>query len=500
MKDTSVRKNEHHRDRDIFSIFKNKRHIIGILIFSLILSLSIQQRFNLNSIVGGLFISTILLFLFYRDLLRYKPEYIIKDYPLLAIGTLFISTNLIARLSDYLLMAMVRGLGIAYTETHLFMIPIASGAMLATLLFDFHTAIVFSFMVSILSVVYLSEPLYSIYYLVGSLVGAFSVINSRKRSAILRAGMILSITNTITGIAFLIFKGLLLSPVSLMVIFSTMLSGFISTVVVFLLLPVFEYIFDITTDISLMELLDVDNPLMKSLMVNAPGTYHHSVIVGNLVESAAGSVGVSPLLAKVGAYYHDIGKIKMPNYFIENQAHQTSMHEEISPHLSSLVLLSHIREGVELSRQYRLPEVIRDIIAEHHGDSLMTYFYEKAKEVEDDVKESDYRYHGPRPRTKVSALIMMADAVEAASRVLTEPTPQKISGLVDRVIDRIIIDKQLDECDLTFKDISEIKKRFVFVLTGILHRRINYPGLDFNEDTDKNVIKKEENKTFHYNI
>jgi hypothetical protein len=252
--------------------------------------------------------------------------------------------------------------------------------------------------------------------------------------------------------------------------------------IISLFLPVLETLFKITTDISLLELLDLEQPLMKNLMIAAPGTYHHSIIVGNLVEAVAESVGVNPLFARVCAYYHDIGKIKMPEYFIENQLTGASKHEKLTPHMSSMILVSHVKEGVEMARQHKLPEPVIDVLSQHHGTTLITYFYEKAKgmpEGSGDLSEAEYRYPGPKPQSRVAALIMIADAVEASSRVLTEPTPSRISALVDKIINHIFLAGQLDECDLTLKDIYEIRKRFTYILTGILHRRVEYPGFEF---------------------
>ncbi|MBI5205041.1 MAG: HDIG domain-containing protein, partial [Nitrospirae bacterium] len=183
----------------------------------------------------------------------------------------------------------------------------------------------------------------------------------------------------------------------------------------------------------------------------------------------------------------DIGKVKMPEYFVENQSGSLSKHDKLTPHMSSMIISSHVKEGVELARQQKLPEPIIDIIEQHHGTGLMTYFYQKAKEQEGEEKlsEDEYKYPGPKPQTRVAALVMMADAVEAASRVLNDPTPARIAALVDRIINHIFLEGQLDECELTLKDISEIKNHFSYILTGIMHKRIDYPGFNFNEDSKK---------------
>ena len=307
----------------------------------------------------------------------------------------------------------------------------------------------------------------------------------KKRSSLLKGGGYVIAANVVTVIFLLLFKGDLFTMKAPPSILFAALGGISVTAIVSLLLPLIEYMFKVTTDISLLELLDLNQPIMKSLMISAPGTYHHSVIVGNLVESAAEAVGANPLLARVSAYYHDIGKIKMPDYFVENQSGSVSKHEKITPHMSSMIITNHIKEGVETAKQYKLPEPIVDIIEQHHGTMLLNYFYQKAKDTGDTAhqpSEQDYKYQGPKPQTRVAALVMMADAVEAASRVLTDPTPARIASLVDRIINHIFLEGQLDECELTLKDIHEIKRRFTYILTGIFHKRIDYPGFDFSNE------------------
>lgn len=447
-------------------------------------ALAIQERFGIEQLTGSFLIACLLMFILYRDIMRYKPAYIKKINMLLLLGLLLVGTLLIGRLFAYLLLNLSKGLEYKALEIALYGIPIPLGAMLVSLLFDFHTAIMFSFTVSLLTGIWLHDAFFTIYAFVGSITAAFGVIRCKKRSALLRSGSYVIAANTLTVILILLIKSDLFTAKALPSIMFAILGGVSVTAIVSLLLPLVEYFFKVTTDISLLELLDLDQPIMKSLMVSAPGTYHHSVIVGNLVESAAEIVGVNPLLARVSAYYHDIGKIRMPEYFVENQSGAVSKHEKLTPHMSSMIITNHVKEGVELARHYKLPEPIIDIIEQHHGTMLVTYFYQKAKEQGDQnlPVEEDYKYHGPKPQTRVAALVMMADAVEAASKVLTEPTPARIASLVDRIINHIFLEGQLDECELTLKDIHEIKKRFSYILTGIFHKRIDYPGFDFSDE------------------
>jgi cyclic-di-AMP phosphodiesterase PgpH len=468
-----------------------------IFICGLVSSLFLQVNFGIEQILGGFLISCLLMFILYRDIMRYKPAYTKKYNMLLLLGLLLVGTLMLGRLFAYLLINLSKGLEYQALDSALYGIPIPAGAMLVSLLFDFHTAITFSFTVSLLAGLWLQDASFSVYAFVGSITAAFSVIRCKKRSGLLKGGGFVIAVNVITVIIILLFRGELFTVKAPPSILFSALCGMSVAAVVSLILPVIEYIFKVTTDISLLELLDLNQPLMKNLMVSAPGTYHHSVIVGNLAESAAEIVGANPLLARVSAYYHDIGKIKMPDYFVENQSSTMSKHEKLTPHMSSMIITNHIKEGLELARAYKLPEPIIDIIEQHHGTMLISYFYQKAKEQEGNGApvEEDYRYHGPKPQTRVAALVMMADGVEAASRVLADPTPARIASLVDRIINHIFLEGQLDECELTLKDIHEIKKRFTYILTGIFHKRVDYPGFDFGyEGFDKQSAKTRKGK------
>lgn len=458
-----------------------------LIVFGFISAIAIQEKLGIEHLAGGVLTASLLLVILYRDILRYKPSYLKNYNMLILLGFMIVSTLILGRFFGYVLTNLARGIGFIPVESALFGIPIPVGAMLVTLLFDFHTAIVFSFIVSLLSGLWLQNSIFPVYAFVGSLTAAFSVIRCKKRSALLRGGFYVGVVNAVTASFLLLFAGEFFTTKAAASVMFALSSGISVVAIVSVMLPLLEYIFKVTTDISLLELLDLEQPLMKSLMISAPGTYHHSVIVGNLVESSAEAVGVNPLLARVSSYYHDIGKVKMPEYFVENQSGSLSKHDKLTPHMSSMIIGSHVKEGVELARQYKLPEPIIDIIEQHHGTGLMTYFYQKAKEQETEQKlsEEEYKYPGPKPQTRVAALVMMADAVEAASRVLNDPTPARITALVDRIINHIFLEGQLDECELTLKDISEIKSHFSYILTGILHKRIDYPGFNFNGDSQK---------------
>jgi len=256
-----------------------------------------------------------------------------------------------------------------------------------------------------------------------------------------------------------------------------------------------EYLFKVSTDIRLLELSDLNHPLLKKLVMDAPGTYHHSLIVGNLAESAAEVVGAKPLLARVGAYFHDIGKIKKPEYFSENEWQGKSRHDDLIPSMSSLIIISHVKDGVDLAKKYGLNQDIVDIIEQHHGTSLVYFFYKRAQGIMDEEqnkpKEEEYRYPGPAPKSKEAAIILLADAVEAASRSLDNPTPSRIKNLVAEIINNRFLDSQLNNCELTVQDLANIKECFTFILTGIFHTRPKYPKDQKQKEKDNGNSDKQ---------
>lgn len=244
------------------------------------------------------------------------------------------------------------------------------------------------------------------------------------------------------------------------------------------LLPYLEQAFRITTSEKLLTLARPNHPLLQRLLLEAPGTYYHSILVGNLAETAADKIGADPILSRVGAYYHDVGKIQRPYFFVENQANMENPHAKLSPSLSTMIVTSHIRDGLEFCREYKLPEVVADIVGQHHGTSLVSYFYKQAAEGEhgECIIEEDFRYEGPKPQTKEAALIMLADGCEAAVRSIAKPNMSRIENTVRRVINERLRDGQLNECDLTLRDLNMIGDVFIRVLCSTCHSRIEYPA------------------------
>jgi putative nucleotidyltransferase with HDIG domain len=312
---------------------------------------------------------------------------------------------------------------------------------------------------------------------VNSIIGAIILRKVQQRNDILYSSVYIAIINVVLTFSL----GFLLNNNFRAVIqnagYSFIASG-ISAVLTIGFLPLFESTFDIVTTIKLLELANPNNALLKRLLMEAPGTYHHSIIVANLAEVAAEAVGANPVLTRVSAYYHDVGKIKRPYFFKENQMGNDNPHSKITPNLSTLIITSHVKDGVELAKEHKIPTVIRDIIEQHHGTTLVKYFYITAKnssERPEDIKIEDFRYLGPIPCSKEAGVIMLADSVEAAVRSINEPTNGKIEEMVNNIIKARLNEGQFDNCDLTLKDLDKIRSCFLKVLSGIYHERIEYP-------------------------
>lgn len=380
-----------------------------------------------------------------------------------------------------------------YAMALVYIVPIFMfGIILRTVLFS-EIVFVFSAVLAIGLAFVTGEGIETfIYVFLGNLLAAYFSGKCENRTTVLRAGFFTGLIMSFLVILFHLFGDLSLSGMPTKVAF-LILNGIGSSFIALGLLPVIEHVFDYTTDIKLLELANLEHPLLEDMMVNALGTYHHSIVVGSLSKAAAESIGAHPILTRVAAYYHDIGKLKMPHYFIENRQDSEDAHKNLSPNMSALIILSHVKEGVELAEKYRLGRKIIDIIRQHHGTSLVSFFYNRAKEQEDPelfmIDEKDFRYGGPKPQTKEAGIIMLADAVEAASRTLEDPTPKRIETFVQTIVENIFVDGQLDECELTLKDLHAIQKSFRTILLGIFHRRIEYPEKTEDEGPHKKYPK-----------
>ena len=368
-------------------------------------------------------------------------------------------------------------------------IPFGMGAMLIRLFLSVEAAVFFSALVSLLTGLAFHERVLPgwettfpqfvvIYALLTSLAGTYAMHDIRQRTSLLRAGFFVGLVSAVVVVSLALVDGGRFDGSLLSMALAGLIAGVLDYLLVLALTPALEYTFGYTTDIKLLELANITQPALKELSMKAPGTYHHSVMVGNLAEAAAESIGANPLLTRVGAYYHDLGKMRNPRYFAENQAGDNP-HDKIKPQMSALIIKSHVKDGIEIARGHRLPQDIADFVPQHHGTALIAYFYARAKEMatQEEVDEADYRYPGPKPQKRETALVMLADGVEAAARSLPEPTPARIKGLVKKIINGKFIDGQLDECDLTLRDLHEIERSFTRILVSMYHVRPEYPKI-----------------------
>lgn len=431
---------------------------------------------------GYLIFIMLLLYLFWRYIKGFKPLLTEDKQSLILLGLILIFNLAQSRIFVDLLKSIGYG-GSVEISSYMYSIPYAVAPMLIAILFEMDIALIFSILNSFLIGLLIKDGFYySLVALSGGIISIYRANQHKKRSSILKTGLLIGIANALTIIPLDLINNTLLSKSGFHDVIFGLAGGIIVAIIVSGILPLIESIFHVTSDIKLLELSDLNHPLLSELVVQAPGTYHHSIIVGNLAEDAAEAIGANPLFARVASYFHDIGKMKKPEYFVENQHGNINIHDGLAPSMSSLILISHIKDGVELAKAHRLMPKIIDVIKEHHGTGLITYFYNKAKEAEDpslhEFREENFRYPGPMPRTKESAIVMLADSVEASSRTLDEPTPSRIRGLVQRIIDDKFIDGQLDHSNLTLNDLHKITNSFVRILTGIFHYRVEYPEIE----------------------
>lgn len=368
----------------------------------------------------------------------------------------------------------------------LFAAPVAAGPMLVGLMISTGEIVwLFTLFMSI-TVALMADPGMSFVYLlvssIGGIAAARGVFSCQRRNDIYRAGVRTGLVN-----GAVLFVVTFLQPAGDAGYLNHLLwnvplgfaGGLFSSMVAMAFIPLLESMFNYTTDVKLLELSSLNHPLMKDMIVKAPGTYHHSLVVGSMCEAGAEEIGANPLLAKVMAYYHDIGKMEHAQYFIENQRPGYNAHDHISPHMSKTVLVAHVKDGAEMGYRHALGKSIIDGILQHHGTTLISYFYNKAVEELDEaidtIVENDFRYPGPKPQFKEAALLMLADSIEAAARSLEEPTPARLTSLVKNIIQSKFLDGQLDQCDLTLRDLGIIEDCFRRVILGIYHQRIDYP-------------------------
>ncbi len=366
----------------------------------------------------------------------------------------------------------------------IYLIPIATGAMLLALLLEARLALITNAIISILIAIMAGNDLMLLVMgLAGGTAGVLSMVNTKQRGKIFFSGLVVGVSNVAIVISF----GLIGNYQTLHVLQDAgmgMLSGILCAVLAIGTLPFWEYSFSILTSVKLIELSNPSHPLLKQLLMEAPGTYHHSIVVGNLAEAAVNTIGGDGLMVRVGSFYHDIGKVKRPYFFKENQFMGENPHDKLAPSLSSLIITGHVKDGVETAEKNKLPEEIIAFIKEHHGTTLAAFFFHKAKQEYGDPKMIDemmYRYPGPVPQSRETAVLMLADSAEAAVRSLEGPNRDKIEQTIKQIIQTKLDDGQLEDSQLTLTELKEIRQVFTQMLAGIMHKRIKYPEMDLKE-------------------
>lgn len=465
---------------------------------------SLRKINSLNSSVGLIVLISLVIFMasYFLKFSLVLPLFILAcaiylRFSFKQIPNLFLYLGLLLTLLTFTAYTIVR-----YSTIPYYYIPVASAAMLVALLFNdrglvFLVSVISSLLVGIIAGYNFHL---SMVFLLGSLTAGGVVFGARRRAQILKAGFFCGLVQFVTPILLNPNKEFLLYEKFLIAYAVPLIgNGIICASIVAVTLPIFEFLFKVLTNISLLELADFNHPVLKRMIVEAPGTYHHSLMVGNLAEAAANCVGTNALMARVGAYYHDIGKIAKAEYFSENQAVSNSKHDKLQSTMSKMIILNHVKEGVELAQRFSLNPLLINFIAQHHGTSLTHYFYWRALEKLDSnnktVEEEVFRYPGPKPQKREIAIVLLADSVEAATRTLEEPTPSRIEELVRKIINNKFIDGQLDECELTLKDLEKIAATFVKVLSAIYHSRIKYPEMRNENNQHQSAEKKPKSET-----
>ncbi|MCB9678562.1 MAG: HDIG domain-containing protein [Alphaproteobacteria bacterium] len=397
---------------------------------------------------------------------------------------LLVLTTLMARVAVAAAVGVSTLVGFeAEPESVWYVVPMAGAVMLVRLLMSIEWAVLFTVVASVTAGLVMEMSVLPVaFFTISGLTAAASVAHTRERIAVLRAGLQVALVNaaTVLVIHFVqlyVVDGEVTLATTMRPVWSmsfALAGGVLSAFLVLGLTPAFES-FGFVTDYRLMELANLNHPLMRQLMLRAPGSYHHSVMVGSLAEAAAEAVGANALQAKVAAYFHDIGKSLKPQYFVENQGKGGNRHEGLDPHTSAQIIISHVTEGGRMAAEHNLPKPIQDNIWMHHGTGILQFFYAKAAEQSPEVSEAPFRYPGPKPDTREAGIIMLADKVEAATRTIRSPTEDNIRAMISRIVSSVMADGQFSECPLTFQEIHTVADTFVTVLLGIYHQRIEYP-------------------------
>ncbi len=462
---------------------------VHLLILNEIRSVRAARRKDFLALFSAV-LFVLLVVIFFSFLRRYSRDKIrIETKDILIMGSVTVLVVMLCRLILYL-----TNVGLAdrfgdILPDFAFQVaaPAAAGPMLVGLLVD-SAEIVWIFIAFLATVLAVMTDLnlgVFLVTLIGGVAAARGVFGCKKRNDIYFAGLRTGAVAGLTSLLIFIMENMADRHIlfgALVCAVAGFCGGLFSSFVAMTFLPLLESAFSVTTDIKLLELANLNHPLMQQLMMKAPGTYHHAMNVGNMVDAAAQEIGANPLLGKVMAFYHDIGKMEHAQYFIENQRPGHNPHEQISPHMSKTILVAHVKDGAEMAIAYKLGKPIVDGILQHHGTTLISYFYNKALEEQDDdttgsIEESDFRYPGPKPQFKEAALVMLADSIEATARSLDDPTAGRLQSIVENIIESKFMDGQLDECNLSIRDLATIKETFKRLLLAMYHQRMEYPHM-----------------------
>ncbi len=398
---------------------------------------------------------------------------------------LFVAFNRLGLFVAEAISKSVQGQTLSTLDSYLWGLPFAAGPVAVLLLLGLQPALVFAVSAAILAGLLLEGQFtLAVFALVSGVVGIVVSRRSTERSAMSRIGLFVGLANCLAFLVLELYRGFPVEPeATLFAAGCAIVGGILAVGLVTSLLPLLEGLLGVTTDQRLLELSNQNLPLLKRLSFEAPGTYQHSLAVSNLVEAGADAVGANALYLRVCSYYHDIGKLSKPQYFVENQR-GANPHDDLAPSMSTLVIQSHIKKGVVMAREAKLPLPIIQGIATHHGTKLIRYFFHKAEEKAEseksEVRESEYRYPGPKPHTKELGILLLADAVEAAARTIEQPTPTRLQGMIKKIFDDALEDGQLVDSELTFSELDKVASAFLWVLTNMYHHRIDYPGFNFN--------------------
>lgn len=435
----------------------------------------------------------------WRHIKRFHPT--TKD--LYFLGLMLISFLAMLRVGSFMASSLHDAVGFSSDiTTFYYAIPLAAGAMLVRYILNSEVALVYAILLSFFAGLFLEQNYeLTTYYFLSSIFAASIIGSVERRSQVLRCGLLLGAMNALVVLSLnLIGRISSTTTIDVEIIFSNVafafLGGSFSALTLLAASPILESLFNYTTNIHLLELANMNHPLLREMIVRSPGTYHHSQLVGILSEAGARAINGNWLLARVASYYHDIGKMKKPQYFIENQKGDNP-HDRLAPSMSAMIIEAHVKDGMDMAVEHKLPQIIADFIPEHQGTKLIGYFYSKAKKLAtaDDapIDERRYRYKGPKPQSRESGVVMLADTIEAAVRSMPEKTPQKMRAMVEKLVNMHFVDAQLDECELTLRDLHMIVDAFVKILVGIYHQRVEYP--ETQQKSPISIVKRFQNDT-----